>query len=389
MTERDRQIIQQLRETALFNDLFAAGITPDDLKSALVAQFAPYFEKDEALHQYVIERMVPAAASLSSIAEQRWAMGLFQDALRVQRNALRTNRPASLQCLSNHLETVNNALTIFWSQYHLRRDIDALNLEEFVHEVLRIIGTIIEGPVKPLLYYLVHQARITRGAHPTSEVIRALTLGNLVEELLQQATDPRHLTFSGLRLNQWRNIAQHLTARVRGHTIVCEYNDGQAQVELHRSELRQVLVEILAAYKALKVAHSVVFFDCVDEIYAGGMLPQPELRAEASLVVLVSALASQGFEVLQYAWTPEQSRLVVRDVSTLDPDRRRVHSTQFVIPLFFERPAEELIVEYWERDGTPSLRTTAGRALIDRAQRENDWNLVARECQFTNRKPTK
>ena len=117
-----------------------------------------------------------------------------------------------------------------------------------------------------------------------------------------------------------------------------------------------------------------------------GMVAQSELRPEASLVVLVSGLASQGFEVVETQHTPAQSRVVVQDLSMLDPNQRRIHSTQFVIPLFHARPADQVVVEYWERDGTPSLRTIASRALIERAQREGDWTIVAKEFQFTNLK---
>ena len=386
MNERDYRVIQQLRELAVFSEPFADGITPDEIKAALIAQLAPYSHNRQALEAYAVVCMVPDAVSLGLIADHRWAMGLFAEALRIQREAIKNDRAAGLRCLSSHQQKIDDALSIYWSLYHLRRDVDELELPEFVHEALRVIGTIIEGLVKPLLHYLVHQGRLARGRHSTVREIAALTLGNLVGELMRRADDQVHFAIRGLRLNQWRNIAQHFSVRVNGQIIVCKYNDGQAQIVLSRSELREVLVDILSGYRALKVAYSVVFLDHVDDMRVEGMLARSELRPEASLIMLVSGLASQGFEVVEMQYTPEQTSLVVQDLSTLDPQHRRIHSTQFVIPLFFERPAQQVVVDYWERDGTPSLRTTASRALIERAQREGDWTLVAQESQFTNLK---
>jgi DNA-binding XRE family transcriptional regulator len=198
-------------------------------------------------------------------------------------------------------------------------------------------------------------AKIARGGHPTVDDVSALTLGNIIDDLTRRATDPEQFSIRGVRHSQWRNIAQHFTARVDGPTVICEYRDGQAEIRLSRSELQRVLGDAMSGYKALKVARSVVFFDCVDEMRSERLLPQVAMRPEASLVVLISGLASQGFEVVEARYTPELSHLVVRDVSMLDPTERRIHSTQFVIPLFLGRPAERVVVEYQERDGIPAL----------------------------------
>lgn len=118
------------------------------------------------------------------------------------------------------------------------------------------------------------------------------------------------------------------------------------------------------------------------------MLSRQTLRPEASIVVLVSALASQGFQVVDASFTDKHSQLVVQDISNLEPNMRRIHTTQFVIPLFFQRPAERVTVEYRERDGTPSLRTSASRALMERAKQADDFTIVASEAELTDLKAT-
>lgn len=386
MNERERRVVLHTRALGVFNDLYARGVTPEALKEELVALFAPHSDNHQALSDYVIEYMVADAISFRSIADNEWAMGLFGEALRVYHDALRKDRAGSLACLSSYVESISQSLSTYWSHYHLTRDVRGLELEEFIHESLRTVGTVIEGLIKEHLYALVHQARIARGRYPAVDEIRALTLGNLIEELAQRATDPAQFSLRGVRLSQWRNIAQHFTTRVEGQTIVCQYNDGRAEVRLSRSEMKQVVADTMSAYKAVKVARAIVFFDCLDEMRKQGILAGLSLRPEASLVVLVSGLASQGFEVIETRCTPEQSLLVVQDLSLLDPNERRLYSTQFVIPLFFERPAETVVVEYRERDGTPSFRTTATRAIIERAEQQGNWLLVAEESQLTDLK---
>jgi hypothetical protein len=119
MNERDRRLIQEVRELRVFGDLYAQGVTPDDLKRSLMEMFAPYSQNRRALDDYVVERMVPDAVSLRSISDHQWAMGLFAEALHIQRESLGRDRAAGLQCLSSHLERINSALSIYWSQYHI------------------------------------------------------------------------------------------------------------------------------------------------------------------------------------------------------------------------------------------------------------------------------
>jgi hypothetical protein len=386
MSKRVSRIVEQVRAVNPFADAFARGHSPEEVKQELFDLFAPYSTNHEALLRYVVEFMVPDAVSLTSIQSRPGAMNLFRQALRFHRDALARDRRASLQALPEYTADINEGLSVFWSQYHLARDLDELEPEEFVHECLRMIGTVIEGPLKPHVHELAHQARIAKGQSTVASDIRAASIGGLIHELSEAATDPHSFEVRGVRLSQWRNIAQHLSAIVDADAVVCPFGKGQF-IGLSLDELKETCQEVLSAFKALKVAHCIVVFDCIDEMKAEKLIVDTgEQRVEASLTVLISGLASQGFEVVESHFDEKESRLIVQDISFLDPDQRRVHSSQFVIDLYYQRPAEVVVVEYRERDGTPSLKTTATRELIERAARIGDWDLVAQECHCVDLK---
>jgi len=386
MDRRERRVMAHIASLQPLEALYAEGLSPDDVKEVLLELFTPYSENHDALGHYVVNFLVGDAITLSTIQDSAWAMQLLQEALRVHRAAIAADREFSLRMLGERIVEESAALSTYWSQYHLARELEDLALEEFVHESMRLIGTLIEGTLKPFLYGLAHQVRIARGQRPTVQEVNALTLGNALELLIQFAPAADYYSLRHVRLSQWRNIAQHFTARVRDNTVICTYQDGRAEVELTRDDLLAVVVDVAKAYNALKVAHALVFFDHLDEMRDADMLCEPDVRPEASLTVLASALASQGFRIVDASFTDEHSQLVVQDVSRLDPADRRFHTTQFVIPLFLHRQAARVTVEYRERDGTPSFRTSATRELLERAQEADDWHLVARESELTDLK---
>jgi hypothetical protein len=383
MDERQRRVVQHMRNASRLEDLYDHGYGPDDIKAALLALFAPYSQNPDALRAYVVDYMVADAISLASIGDSAWALQILEEALRVQRLSIAADRDLALRAMAHRLAAVSAGLDIYWSQYHLSHGLHQLELEEFVHESLRLIGTLIEGVMKPLLYALAHHVQIGKGRRPIAQAIDTMTLGNVLDLLVREASSANVYSIRGVRLNQWRNIAQHLTARLDGTNIVFRYNNGQDALQLTRSELLDVAYDVARAHKAIKVAHAIVFFDHLDEMRNAGIVVGQSLRPEASLGVLVSGLASQGFRVVDASFTEEHSLLVVQDVSRLDPNSRRVHTAQFVIPLYLHRPAERVTVEYRRRDGTPALRTSASRALIERAKEADDFTIVAREAEMT------
>jgi len=93
-----------------------------------------------------------------------------------------------------------------------------------VHECLRNIGDLTEGLIKPYLKVLLRQIKIGDGIEGLVENINTLDLGQIVNELIQNDyTDLLVPAPWNIRLNQWRNIAYHHSAKIVDNKIVCWY----------------------------------------------------------------------------------------------------------------------------------------------------------------------
>jgi len=254
----------------------------------------------------------------------------------------------------------------------LEQNKNALEIEEFLRESLRNIGDIIEGVTKPYLKALLHQIKITTGIKVTLEEIDSLDLGTIVRELIQTSgyADLFMPPPWKIRLNQWRNIVYHHTAKIENNKIVCWYGKAPntKKIQLSRNELLQVLYTILNVYRALKLADSLFFVDNIKEI--NKFSPSAEVRDEAEFLNFTASLASQGFEIVKYEKNPDEAKVVVRDVSNMDPDKRRVHASQFLFPLWVITQSKKVIVEYWEKNNTPNLLVSTNSTICEKIYNE-------------------
>lgn len=222
---------------------------------------------------------------------------------------------------------------------------------------------------KPYLKALLHQIRIANEVRTSSENIDSLNLGIIIDELISKSeyADLFMPPPWGIRLNHWRNIAYHHTARIENGKIVCYYGKtpNTKEVRLSRQQLLQVLHAVFKAYNVLKLAYTLFFIDNIKEITA--FITSPiEVREEARFLNFAVGLASQGFEIVEYRKNRDEAKLVVKDVSDLNPDERRYHASQFLFPLWFVTESRRLTVEYHEKDNTPNFLVSANSNICER-----------------------
>ena len=182
---------------------------------------------------------------------------------------------------------------------------------------------------------LLHQIRIVNGIKTTLEDINALDLGIIVDQLIRRC-DYADLFMPSpwnIKLNQWRNVAYHHTAKIDNSGIICWFGKSPniKKIRLSRNELLQVVHTTSKVYATLKLAHTLFFVDNVNEI--NKFSPPIEMRDEAEFLNFAAGLASQGFEIIDYNKSSDEAKLVVKDVSNLNQDERRFHASQFLFPL--------------------------------------------------------
>ena len=232
--------------------------------------------------------------------------------------------------------------------------------------------------------------RIGQGASPSLQCIDELDLGNIIDQLHRESPNPSFFAPWGVRLNQWRNIAQHFSATIEGKDIVCRYgrSGNEREITLTRSEMIAVVKRGFDTFSSLRLANRLFFMDNLHAIQADNLLPSDiRLRPEATILNFVTAMASQGFEVIDFQNDEQGAKVIVRDVSTQNPNQRRFHTVQFVGLLWCTTRAAVVTVEYHERDGTPNFRTRATRDIFERIKREGlPGSTIAEEAELTDLK---
>lgn len=365
-----KKVVAGVRKFSSLLQLVEAGLSTAEIKKGVIETLEPYFQNHEVL-ELAIPELVPEAVSLVKLQEDSWALKSFKQCLETRRLAQAIAGEESLRDCALWEPTVLKGLSNYWSALHLEVPKSELSIEEFTYEAFRNIGTIIEGPMQPYLRELLHQVRLVRRISKPATGLNSMDLGDVVAELVGKThtSDIFKPPPWGVRLNQWRNIAQHLTFQVEDEIIVCWYGKETniKEIRLSRNELWVALQKIYAVFCALKLSRTIFFIDNVKVIEK--FLPDLNFPPESEILSFASSAAVQGFEVVDVQLNKEQATAILLDVSDLDPNDRKFHASQFAYLLWACTNRPCATVEYREKNGTRSLITTAWAKDCERISR--------------------
>jgi len=354
------KLLKGVRQFSPFLQMIEIGISPEEIKESIIETLEPSFRNRDVLLERAVH-LIPEAVVLARMENDPWALDMYQRCLDVHRSAQVAVGEESLRICVLWERAVLRGLCEYWSALHLEVPKDDLPLEEFKYEMFRNIGMLIEAPMQPHLRELLQQVRLGARMSDPGAGLDTMSLGQVVDELSKTSGFPELFAPPpwGVRLNQWRNIAQHHTSRVDGSTIVCWYGrkPGIKELRLSRLQLWAASQTLLNVFNAMKLARIIFLADNIQA--ARKFLPDIDYPPEDVILAFASQAASQGFEVIDVKLTDEEAIAILRDVSDLDPNERRFHASQFVYVLWFHTNRPCVKVEYREKDGTRSLLTTA------------------------------
>ena len=350
--------------------MIESGLKPEEVKEAVVESLEPYFDNKDILERFAIEALVPESINLLKLQKDNWFFGMFEKCLATYRSAKSKDPQSCLESYALWQPQIIQSLSKYWSILYLEWEVDKGNLEieEFLHECLRNIGDIIEGLIKPYLKALLHQIRIANGIETVLGYIDSLSLGKIVNDLSQESgygdlfmPPPWNIT-----LNHWRNIAYHHTAKIENSEIICWYGKTPniKKIRLSRSELLPLVQTAFDVYRAIRLAHTLFSMDNLKEI--NRFSPTIEVRDDAEFPNFATALASQGFEIVEFKKSIDETKLVVQDVSNLNPDQHRVHASHFLFPLWLFTKSKQMTVEYREKDNIPNLLISVNSTICEK-----------------------
>jgi len=356
-----KQLIEDLRRHSSYLDWAEDGRSPEDIKSHAEGVLVGYFSDPKTFGSIPLPALAHEAASVELLQDDPWAAAMFEAVLEEYRAAASVDQEASFAAVAGAEPAVLRGISEFMSLFLMENDKADLGLEELRLEAFRNIGGLVEACIKPQLQALLHQVRIRRGKAASTGDVARLKLGNVVRELSDTLEAPELVAPPpwGLSLSQWRNIAQHHDSWVEGDFVVCRYEEGSLEkiVRLTRAELVAAIERIHRVLGAIRTARSIVVLDNVEQLR--GRFEPCELRPEISLFELAVAMATQGFEVVDFVLEEDAVALSVLDVTSDSSARRMVHASQFVVPVWQTFPRQTVVVKYVNGDGSIGLTATA------------------------------
>jgi hypothetical protein len=375
-------VLDHLEDRPPLEGFYREGFTPADARVAAERLVGPYVENRTRLPGVPMELLFLYAQGVATAIRYGKEEALI-GSQRIYRSTYRHSPTECLKLFIREQPTLSKARSVFWNLFHLQRDRTELELQEFVHETMNVLGAMLEGVLKPLILALAGQAQLGMRVQPTT-----MTFGAALDLVAEEFPDVGVLNLSGVRVSQWRNIAQHLSYEVEGEAVVCSYGrEGQQIVRLTRDQLNEVLLGASHLWTSLKVGRELFFLDRFDELRREGFDENFEdERVESRLSVLAGGLASQGFVLADACLDASWSKIVVQDMSDMPPKERAVHASQVIFALGEFCPAPMLSVTYRERDGTPSLLVIAPLDVIKQAQESGDLETAGAEMTFVNLK---
>jgi hypothetical protein len=320
-----------------FTALIQGGGSPEQVKEAIVAILAPYVHDHDLLRKLAIPVFANEAVNVARLLSRPEWKSLLDTSFEIRTRAIASDRQRAFDAYRFFEASIREAQKKYGLQivFELNGKED-LTLEEFAFELFRVIGTIVESVIQPFLKELYCLACVGRGTPVDPRDVQRADLGKVVLMLDEHISDKNFLTPMpwNLRLNQWRNIAQHHSFTVNGEKIVVQPGKSQSSVplELTREALFQVSKEMVRRLGALKGSRELTTVNYLEEL--GSSLPAPPRDRNRDATELVAMFATQGFRLVELR---EQDGFVDArfvDVNpNVTPGVRHIHCSQFIVVL--------------------------------------------------------
>jgi hypothetical protein len=301
---------------------------------------------------------VAEGVSLAKIYSNTQATSLYHTCLDIHRRYFDQNENDYCRILALWEDDIAHAISIYWSGVQLEIPKEDLSLEDCAYEIFRLIGAMLEGTFQIFLKELLHLFTIDSGRSVPFDDIRAKSLGQVVSELESAQELKGKLTLPpwGVPLNQWRNIAQHLSISVEKDKVNVIYGKSK-KIELVREDLFQVAHGLFGLFSAVKTAKSIHMKEQVETLskWYKGHTP----RINHALFEFTLHVTAIGFEVISAKIKTDLAIVEVVDKTVSDAFTRGLFSSQFTVFLWQTTRAESVTVHYHSNDRKFQMRSTA------------------------------
>jgi hypothetical protein len=299
-----------------YSALYEAGATPVQVKEAIVALLQAYVPNKSRLQGLAVSVLATDAACIGQLSSKSEWKEVLDTCFEIRNNAIRVNRQRSFEVISYFEPAIRSAQESYALLVIFEVQKDELTLDEFAFELIRTIGMLIESNLQPYIKELYCLQAIASGQALDPRSVAAQDFGNICEQFEKALSGGSLLTPEpwGVRVNQWRNIAQHQSYAVRGDEVVATYGKARPkkEVTLGRAELLSLAQELVSRLGALKSSRVITVVNHIDELEP--YLPKGEPSAYSHATVLAASFATQGFRLLDLQVEVGRATAVIEDV---------------------------------------------------------------------------
>lgn len=360
MTTKNERLLGGIRAFSPLLQAYEAGYSKEEIKAGVFESLESEFENPEILDRYGLDLLTVESINVAKVRTNNWASDLYDKSMEIRRSLLVSNKNKCAEICSQWEEQIGKALTLYWSAVRFEHHKDELPIDEYAYELFRNIGGLIEGTLQVYLKELLHIAIYAQGESASHSEISSLSLGNVVNKLSERLGNPDIFTLSPwmVPINQWRNIAQHLSIDTEDSSIVCTYGaKNQHVIKLERKELMEIAKSLFTLYSAIRTSQTIFFLDHADSLisHCRGF----KRKDTDELFQFCVGAASQGFEVIDLVVSDDNAFAQFSDVTDEDTLERALHASQFVYQLWEVTRSNTIVIKYDTKSGSQSLITTA------------------------------
>jgi hypothetical protein len=368
---------KHIKAVSLFNPFpkgVAAGLKPEDIKAGIIELLTPYIRDHDLLAKYAVAHFANEAINVGYICSQSDWKALFECVIATRETATARNRPAAFQCFNHFDDEIREAQKKYSMLVAFEQPKQELGVREFAHEAFRTLGPLIESTIQPFLKEFLCFALITNGGTPNLTEIDSIDLGTTCQRL------ERVFSNSGLispapwriRLNQWRNVAQHLNYETTDDKIVINYgkHSSAKTVLLTKGELLSAMREIGRRLSILKGARELYSLNYVSELNRNE--PKPEADLYQISTEMGAEFGTQGFELSDLCAKETEITARFIDVAPTLNDGRHWHCSQFLFPISLRFPDKDVTVIYSRNDAPLQFIFSAKAEVLRQAAADED-----------------
>ena len=350
----DRYISEKY-EKGIIAELYEFGLSQREIEEFIIEKHKPYLKNKSIPRIQVYAYMSQYIDSLIHILPNNENKSLFENCLEIYWKAKEKDPILCYKSYQYWEDNVLEATSKLVSMINNDPDRSNMNLHDFAEDVFTKIGKIIEKIIQPHLKILLYLKKVINNVIPTALDLNKLTLGNLVDELLKFKIFDNLLKPGSwdIKLNQWRNIANHDKYSVRDNKIIGKYGrpPKENEIELFQPELWMLFLDLNDIFSILRLAHSLFFLDNMEEIKP--FWKNKQLRQESSLLDMINSYDILGFSVKDCCIENNIVKLVIRDLTINDNNKRMNELLMLLRPTWYKTNKRFIKLEYYDFDGNP------------------------------------